>query len=149
MLHNLQTDSNSTLANKLKTRHIHFYDEKMKVFLAVQVLSHSVAAALKTLNSNNIPGFKNANATSEFCRIMNEIFHSLNCKNKFDAPKARQPVKKENLNDLKLKIKFFTEYVDNLKFKMHEKVWIDPKNKGKDFPDNSSKISVYYDDEKN
>lgn len=57
----------------------------MRVFLAAQVLSNSVANALHFLEFNlQDPAFKNASGTAKFCKIFNDMFDMLNTRNKFN-----------------------------------------------------------------
>lgn len=69
-------------ACKIRNRHIFFHNEKMKVFLAAQVLSSSVSAALQFLETHlKDPDFIGSKATSDFCLNFNNIFDILNTKN--------------------------------------------------------------------
>jgi len=72
-------------ATKLTRKHIYYYNEKMNVKLASQVLSSSVSCALtfcETLDSE----FTNVKSTAEFCMIMNNAFDILNCRTKYSKP---------------------------------------------------------------
>ena len=55
------------LANKLSKRHMKWQNMKMKVRLAAQMLSSSVADALEYLKQTN-PKFKDSEPTIEFIR---------------------------------------------------------------------------------
>lgn len=71
-LHNLQREEGLRFANKLTTAHVdEWHRRKMKVKLAVQVLSESVADALQFLLDQGHPSFSGAQATVAFCRLMN------------------------------------------------------------------------------
>ena len=48
----LQNTAGVRLANKLTDRHVEYYDSKMKVYLATQVLSSSVAISLDNLRED-------------------------------------------------------------------------------------------------
>ena len=75
----LQTREGLTLANKLKKRHINWRSEKMKVSLASQVLSESVACALEFCeNTLKLQAFQGSSATVKFIRIFNHLFDILN-----------------------------------------------------------------------
>lgn len=56
-------------ASKIRNRHVNFYKEKMKVFLAAQVLSNSTSKALQ-FNEFHLqdPNFKNSLPTANFCK---------------------------------------------------------------------------------
>ncbi len=56
-LYEYQKTKGLTLANKLTKQHVRFVKNKMKVKLAVQVLSQSVANALLTMSELKIPSF--------------------------------------------------------------------------------------------
>ncbi|XP_059489220.1 uncharacterized protein LOC132204616 [Neocloeon triangulifer] len=89
-----QNLSGTRLAPKLTYRHI-FTDNKtaMRVHLATQVISQSVAAAINTLiSSGHLPS--TACHTSSFCQLMNDTFDSLNGSTYFNS----RPLK-ERLDD--------------------------------------------------
>ena len=71
-LHSLQTKEGLRFANKLTAAHVdEWHRRKMKVKLAVQVLSQSVADALQFLLDQGHPNFAGAMATIAFCRLIN------------------------------------------------------------------------------
>lgn len=81
-LNRLQTSENFHLANKLRKDHIDFHNQKMKVKLATQLLSKSVADALDFCREKlKIASFKETSATSQFIRIFNDLFDVLNSRN--------------------------------------------------------------------
>lgn len=58
MLNNLQVKEGLHLGNKLRTPHIEYYKQKMKVKLAVQVFSASVADVLELCKTDlQLPEF--------------------------------------------------------------------------------------------
>ena len=67
MLGKIQDEEGLHLANKLTTSHLQWWKQKMKVKLAAQTLSTSVADALEYL-SNAKPEFKGAGPAIEFIR---------------------------------------------------------------------------------
>ena len=71
------------LGNKLKTKHIQWYNYKMKVSVATQTLSHSVSAAITVLRNLKLQEGKDSRATSDFILLMNNLFDILNSKSKF------------------------------------------------------------------
>lgn len=50
----------------------------MKVHLAAQTLSDSVASSLDLAREQNVSEFQNSEATSSFLRVINELFDLLN-----------------------------------------------------------------------
>jgi hypothetical protein len=95
-LHRLQTEEGLHLSNKLRTEHIRFHLKKMKVYLATQALSKSVASAIEfcdTVLQN--PEFSNSSATSEFLRTMDKAFDLLNSKLPFNH-KGKIPLSVDN-----------------------------------------------------
>lgn len=77
-LEHVQSSQGVLLANKLRNKHIHFSNIKMKTSIAAQTLSHSVASALQSqLNTNN-PDFAGSEATIQFILIFNHLFDNFN-----------------------------------------------------------------------
>lgn len=74
-LHTTQEDIGLRLGNKLTPDHIDFKNKKMKVKLAVHVLSSSVASALEFLQSTGMYSFSNAGPTVECIRVIHFICH--------------------------------------------------------------------------
>lgn len=110
-------------ACKIKNRHIYFHNEKMKVFLAAQVLSNSVSCALNYLEEDlKDPSFQGAAATAEFCKMFNYIFDTLNAKNRFCKDKGKRGVNNESLQNLKEKINNFVNYIEKLEVNVKVKL---------------------------
>lgn len=108
-LNRLQTTEYFHLANKLRNHHINFHNQKMKVKLATQLLSKSVADSLDFCREKlRISDFKDSLATAEFIRIFNDLFDVLNSRNlkKIDY---KQPL---NLNN-KSRILDFLDKAEN------------------------------------
>ena len=68
-LHEVQHDQGLHFANKLSRRHIQFKKQIMKVALAAQTVSSSVAKAMQFLLDRNVKGFQDASATIEFIHV--------------------------------------------------------------------------------
>lgn len=114
-LNKKQYDEGVYCACKIKNRQVHFHNEKMKVFLAAQLLSSSVSSALLYLeNDLKDASFKGAAPTAHFCKMLNDMFDILNAKNRFCKDKGKQGVTKESLLELKKKIDNFISYIENL-----------------------------------
>lgn len=85
-LERFQQDQGLMAGTKIRNRHIQWYNEKMKVKLAAQTLSKSVAHALSCLsndmqNKKIREAFKGCDATVRFINIFNDLFDSLNSRN--------------------------------------------------------------------
>ena len=102
------------LANKLKTQHIQWQNHKMKVGIAAQTLSHSVAAAITFLRSLKLAEFRDSKATSEFILLMNNIFDILNSKSKF-GKHTKQPITPDNILELQGYLNNGIDYLKSLK----------------------------------
>lgn len=75
----LQEEEGLKLANKLRKQHIQFFKQKMKIKLATQLLSRSVADALQFCNKvMQLPQLRNVDATVRFIKLMNDAFDILN-----------------------------------------------------------------------
>ena len=71
LLHKLQKTEGQKLANKLKQAHIYWWQQKIKVNLAAQVLSGSVADALEfCLDYFKLKEFEGCEATVKFIRLL-------------------------------------------------------------------------------
>lgn len=81
-----QTTEGLHAGNKLKRRHIEWEREKMKVKLAAQTFSRSVADALIFLRTDlkNI-NFKESHATEKFCRHFNDLFDIFNSRSRYSC----------------------------------------------------------------
>lgn len=62
------------LSNKLRLRHIYFHNQKMKVKLATQLMSSSVAKALTFCSKLNLSGFTDVEGTVNFLQKLNDLF---------------------------------------------------------------------------
>ena len=85
LLHQLQVREGLTLANKLTSQHLEYKTQKMKVRLAVQVISASCASALKYLRINGFPGFEDTLATETLLAEIDRLFDILNSRSKFGS----------------------------------------------------------------
>eukprot|EP00094_Tigriopus_californicus_P006829 TCALIF_06578-PA protein Name:"Similar to THAP9 DNA transposase THAP9 (Homo sapiens)" AED:0.31 eAED:0.31 QI:0/0/0/1/1/1/2/0/434 len=97
-LHALQEEHSLRLGNKLTAKHVSFRKSKMKVSLALQVMSNSVAVALRWAHANEIPGFKEKDvlATCEFLELHDKLFDALNSRAK-TACGLKAPLTPENV----------------------------------------------------
>lgn len=69
-LNNVQKKSGLHAANRVTDKHVNFANLKMKVSLAAQTLSSSLAVALCILQEVGYPEFRDFMATSEFIKVM-------------------------------------------------------------------------------
>lgn len=84
LLHDVQRKDSLYLANKLRAQHIHFQNVKMKVNIAAQTLSSSVASAIDHLREDcKLPQFQGSEATTRFIRFFDKLFDCLNSRNPF------------------------------------------------------------------
>lgn len=85
-LNDVQKKSGLHAANRVTDKHVYFGNQKMKVSLAAQALSNSVAVALRTLRDlKEYAVFQDCEATAEFIEITDRLFDILNSRN----PRAR------------------------------------------------------------
>jgi len=78
----IQNKEGLHIATKIRNRHIDWTREKMKVKVAAQTLSLSVAKALKYLRETNHPlNFKYSEPTETFLTNINDAFDILNSRN--------------------------------------------------------------------
>lgn len=101
-LFKLQNKIGFKLGNKISSAHINWKGNSMKVKLAVQLLSSSVADAPAYLSQTLIE-FEKCEATIKFIRIIDEIFDFLNSRNPF-AKGLKQPIYIHNIQYLEKKI---------------------------------------------
>jgi hypothetical protein len=78
----IQEEHGLKMANKLSPKHLQFEKHKMKVSLAAQTLSSSVADAIEFLdNVMELPDFKDRQGTVIFWRTIDRLFDMLNSRN--------------------------------------------------------------------
>jgi hypothetical protein len=110
----LQQTEGLRAANKLTKRHVNYHNEIMKVFLAAQTMSTSVASSL-CFCKRVAKGFEDCEATANFCLIFNNLFDILNSKNKYSKGEFSQAINDSNYEFLHEKIQTYVNYVKNLK----------------------------------
>lgn len=83
-------------ANKIRNLHVNYRNQIMKVYLATQLFSSSVADAIEFLDETlHLPDFKHSQGTVEFIRIMNDVFDIFNSRQMSDTF-YKQPLHKDN-----------------------------------------------------
>ncbi|XP_076301631.1 uncharacterized protein LOC143219578 [Lasioglossum baleicum] len=86
------------LGNRLHFRHIQFRKMIMKVFLAAQTLSSSVADSLEfCCDILQLPEFQGCKATARFLRCVDTIFDFLNVRNPW-GKHTKSPLRRDNEN---------------------------------------------------
>ena len=113
-LHDLQQKEGFNLANRLNSTHIQWKNHKMKVKLAAQTLSSSVADALDFLeNGAKLPEFAGCGPTIEFIRNIDRLFDFLNSRHKLQTG-FKQPVTKNNIDFLEKSVRKICDYLLSL-----------------------------------
>lgn len=94
---------------------INFFNEKMKVNLAAQTLSNSVADALTFLEDGlKDPRFVGASTTATFCKTFNYIFDVLNSRNMYNKTESKRAITRDTLYTIKDKVKNCLHYINSL-----------------------------------
>lgn len=115
----LQENEGSFSANKISKQHIYYFKQKMKVKLATQLLSQSVAHALRFCNYNlNLEQFKNSDATIKFIELFNTAFDICNSRS-INCVRYKKAMSHENFLDITNFVTHFTQYIQGLKIKEH------------------------------
>ena len=92
----LQESEGLHLVNKLRLAHINWKPQKMKVNLAAQALSSSVADALEYCEGKlKLPQFQGCGPTVQFIRVFDCLFDVLFSRNAL-ARNFKAPIRKSN-----------------------------------------------------
>ncbi|KAJ8706872.1 hypothetical protein PYW07_012950 [Mythimna separata] len=114
-LHNLQKNQGLNFANKLSERHINFRNEIMKVKLATQLLSKSVAKALELCEQLLVSSrFNDTAATVEFIEIFNNLFDIFNSRS-FEIFGFKKPICSQNATEIIQFLDKAKQYILSLK----------------------------------
>lgn len=103
--------------HKLTKDHINFKKNEMKVNLAAQTFSKSVAQSLKSLVNRNYPGFESALATSEFAQRMDTLFDILNSDINYDGNIYKSAITEETETEIFNFLDDMHSYIQHLSFK--------------------------------
>lgn len=126
----LQENEGFHLANKIRKDHVFFFRQKMKVKLATQLLSRSVANALDCCqNKLKLDAFQDCNATIEFITIFNEAFDILNSR-KYNDYGSKSALCNKNSEEIKKSIYKICTYIKGLKFLDGQLVLESPRKTG-------------------
>lgn len=114
-LHFMQEKEQLHLGTKLKNAHVEYHNQKMKVRLATQRFSNSVADALELCeNEFKLPEFQGCGPTANFIRLFNNLFHCLNSR-WLRPPGYKKAIFCKNYGEI---LKFFFDcrlYINQLK----------------------------------
>ena len=113
-LFNVQKSDVLHLGNKLKNTHIKWHNQKMKVAIAAQTLSNSVAAGIMYLKNLKLKQFENSEETAKFVLKINNMFDILNSKSKF-GKNYKSPITLNNLDELQCDLNETIFYLQELK----------------------------------
>ena len=103
-----------SFANKLKRKHVDWTKYKIKVNLAAQTLSASVAAAIDFLRDEvYLPQFQGSEATTTFISTIDDAFDVLNSRNPH-AKSSKAPVTVATLPAFVARCKKLQDYIFNL-----------------------------------
>lgn len=79
-LHEMQTQRNINLGNKLTAMHCNFHVKPMNVRIAAETMSNSIADCIQLLEKDGYEEFKNSSKTIEYIRYINNAFDIMNFK---------------------------------------------------------------------
>lgn len=112
-LHTLQNSVGLKFANKLSRAHVEWKLNKMKVKLAAQNLSTSVADAIEFLNKEGIFGFQGSAETVKFIRNIDRLFDFLNSRSPFEKG-SKAAITKSNYESQCREMMGIVEYLYSL-----------------------------------
>lgn len=92
-----------------------FQTGKIKVRLAIQLLSYSISNALNFLRTIvKIPEFADSLGTEKFSIMMNNIFDLLNSRRAFVKIPSKSPINRNNIIEVRLKVLEYENYIRSL-----------------------------------
>jgi hypothetical protein len=112
-LENLQGTEGLRAANKLTNNHVNFQQQKMKVKLAAQVLSSSVAKALEYASKLGLHGFSDSSGTSKFVALVDHMFDIFNSRTPV-AKGYKGPIRVSNYETVKTFLQSAKEVLLNM-----------------------------------
>lgn len=120
-LNNLQEKEGLHIANKLTRKHLQFRNSVMKVKLASQLLSRSVAVALKFCREDlKLNDFKDSEGTEKFVMIFNDLFDIFNTR-RLTQHGLSHPLSNANKEEIFDYLDKAKKYILNLKIKTTRK----------------------------
>lgn len=97
-LHEVQSQEGLVAGNKLTNAHINFQRQIMKVKLATQTLSSSVANGIRFCRLIGVEGFRQSEGTEVFIETMDRLFDLLNSQNDFCKSKYKRALSISNFH---------------------------------------------------
>ncbi|KAF9419514.1 hypothetical protein HW555_004014 [Spodoptera exigua] len=113
-LQEVQSINSLHAANKISAAHIDYHTQKMKVKLATQLLSNSVADALISCRNLNIEGFSDCEPTVKFIKHFNDLFDILNSRN-LASHGYKKPLLANNITEIRNRLLEIDAYIDGLR----------------------------------
>ena len=111
----MQEEEGLKMANKLTLGHVNFEQQKMKVKLAAQALSGSVATAIQYCDKVlKLPQFKGSEGTVKFIQMIDTLFDVLNSRNPC-AKGTKSALRLDNRETWEPFLEEAYEYIKNLK----------------------------------
>lgn len=111
----------SMISHKMTKAHINYEKKnKMKVSLAAQTFSQSVAKSFLSLVDRQYPGFENASATAEFCLRIDQTFDILNSDVQRTDNLFKSPVNEKSVSEIWAFIDDTIDYLKKLTFEPFE-----------------------------
>jgi hypothetical protein len=104
-LHELQPKEGLRAANRLTSADVFFEQQKMKVKLAAQVFSSSVASALSFVRRLGISGFEDSEPTEYFISVVDRLFDIFNSR----SPRAKGFKRPLNISNIDGNLQFLEQ----------------------------------------
>lgn len=118
-----QDNDNFELGNKLSRDHICFSTAPMKVSLAVQTISNSVADTLEQMCEDQYEDFINCESTIKFLRLFNNVFDVMNYGNgKPNDDHFKRPLCESNIRKFQELFEEFEEFISHMEVEEYKKV---------------------------
>lgn len=118
------------IVNKMNRKHIEWQQRKMKVRIAVETLSASVADSMEYLMVQGHPKFKGAEATIAFVRHFNNLFDIFNSRSMQSKTIFKNPLSSQNKTEIFAYLDGVVEYIKGLKLRPTSKSRSTRKNNG-------------------
>jgi len=126
----LQESEGLHAGNKLKKKHLEWKQCPMKVNIAAQTLSSSVADAIDFCRGLKINGFENSKPTTEFIRFVDRWFDILNSRNPHGHG-CKSPMRLSNFQDIQIFLDNIIAYISTLTWGQGQGLMIEhPKKTG-------------------
>ncbi|KAF0711367.1 THAP domain-containing protein 1-like, partial [Aphis craccivora] len=118
-----QEETGLHAGTKIRQRHINYFEENMKVNLAAQTFSCSVADAFQYCSESlKMKEFLNCDQTIKFCRTINDIFDFLNTRNFLNESEFKKTLRKCDALRINNFIENSIHYLSNLSVEIVKKV---------------------------